>query len=459
MMLSDRAHYNFFGDKMKIRFLFALLLLPLISLQVSADTGRHLVMLKGNAKNFERSVKALGGSVFYRHDATGIAVVDGLDEAGAAALEASKSVANVTPDFAIEMPKQELGGMLNDAFTMPDNNEDPTQAGRWAWQWNMRAVDADDAWAMGRLGSPDVTVAILDTGIAYTHADLEGLVDLDRSVSFVPEDDALVDLVFPGMHHITDIHYHGTHVAATVASNAIAAAGVTSKTTLMGVKVCSAVLGYCPGSAVIPGVLEAADAGADVANMSLGGSFAKSEYPGSAGYFNKIFNYAKSKGMTIVVSAGNSGFDLDHDGDGYKTYCSTPATICVSATGPDSTDDIYEGPFYNVDAPAYYTNYCRSAINVAAPGGNSGGYVWAACSNTSLDIPGCQAADTFIVGLGGTSMASPHVAGLAALMVEDYGRNPGAVKTAIQNSADDLGQSGTDPFYGKGRINVNNAVQ
>ena len=443
---------------MKKRFLTAFLLLPLISMQAAADTGRHLVMLNGGAKHFDKTVKSLGGSVFYRHNATGIAVVEGLDEAGAAALAAMKSVSDVQPDFMIEMPKQEVGGMANEAFAAPVNNDDPTMATRWSWQWNMRAVDADDAWAMGRLGSEDVTVAILDTGIAYTHADLEDLVDLDRSVSFVPEDDFYVDLFFPGMHPVTDIHYHGTHVAATVSSNAIAAAGVTSKTTLMGVKVCSAVLGFCPGSAVIPGVLHAADAGADVANMSLGGSFVKKEYPGAPGYFNKIFNYAKSKGMTIVVSAGNSGFDLDHDGNGYKTYCSTPATVCVSATGPDSSDDIYEGPFYNVDAPAYYTNYGRSAINVAAPGGNSGGYVWAACSNTSLVIPVCQSG-TFILGLGGTSMASPHVAGLAALMVEDYGRDPGAVKTAIQDSADDLGQEGTDPFYGKGRINVSKAVQ
>ncbi len=55
-------------------------------------------------------------------------------------------------------------------------------------------------------------------------------------------------------------------------------------------------------------------------------------------------------------------------------------------------------------------------------------------------------------------MAAPHVTGLAALMVEDYGRRPGRIKTAIQQSADDLGQRGTDPYYGKGRINVANAV-
>jgi subtilisin family serine protease len=72
-------------------------------------------------------------------------------------------------------------------------------------------------------------------------------------------------------------------------------------------------------------------------------------------------------------------------------------------------------------------------------------------------IPVCGT-DTYVLGLGGTSMAAPHVSGLAALMVEDLGRNPGRIKTAIQNSADDLGQPGTDPAYGKGRINVYNAT-
>ena len=65
----------------------------------------------------------------------------------------------------------------------------------------------------------------------------------------------------------------------------------------------------------------------------------------------------------------------------------------------------------------------------------------------------------YILGMTGTSMAAPHVSGLAALMVEDYGRRPGKVKTAIQQSADDLGQRGTDPYYGKGRINVGRGAQ
>jgi subtilisin family serine protease len=301
-----------------------------------------------------------------------------------------------------------------------------------------------------------VTVAILDTGIDYLYPDLWDRVDLSRSISFVPSDDALVDANSPGRHYVTDLYFHGTHVAATVASNAYVAAGVTSQVTLMGVKVCD-VEGSCEDSAVVQGIIYAVENGADVINMSLGGYFDKRDDGAYVGFLNRLSNWANAAGVTVVVSAGNAAMDLDHDRDSYKTYCSAPNVICVSATGPTSADNIYVGPWYEVDAPASYTNYGRSAINVAAPGGSSGGYVWAACSTTSLVIPACQTG-YYIVGAAGTSMAAPHVSGLAALLVEDYGRAPGRITTVIQRTADDLGARGVDPFYGKGRINVGTAV-
>jgi subtilisin family serine protease len=149
--------------------------------------------------------------------------------------------------------------------------------------------------------------------------------------------------------------------------------------------------------------------------------------------------------MLVVVSAGNESQDLDHDRNSFKLYCDAPNVVCVSATGP-------------ADELAWYSNYGRSAISVAAPGGTIPDRVWAACSRTSLLVPECQTSDE-VLGLLGTSMATPHVSGLAALLVEDIGHGkPSQIKTRLQQSAEDLGQPGVDPYYGKGRISVPRAL-
>ena len=207
----------------------------------------------------------------------------------------------------------------------------------------------------------------------------------------------------------------------------------------------------------------------NVLNISLGGATTRRNLSAAGGFgpsliatLNKVFNYAHGKSTTIVVSAGNSALDLDHDGNGYKTFCSVPTVICVSATGPTSAVTI-NGPWNNIDALASYSNYGRSAINVAGPGGN-GVSVTAACSgftihssllacrNRVFNAPNSWSA--FSLGISGTSMAAPHVTGLAALIASDGVTQPAQIRARIQQSADDLGLEGTDPAYGKGRINV-----
>jgi len=225
-------------------------------------------------------------------------------------------------------------------------------------------------------------------------------------------------------------------------------------------------------SGVLNGVLWAADHGADVANMSLGSSFAKAGNGRFVSLINRVFSYAASKGTLIVVAAGNAGADLDHNGNVENTYCDVPHVICVSSVGPALATD-------NPSMAALYSNFGRSAISVAAPGGNAdlenftvsnwpwgpdiASWVWSLCSKTyipDLTAPSFPcAAGNRLVGEIGTSQASPHVAGLAALLVAEQGHGrPSQIKAAILKSAVDLGAPGTDPNYGRGLIDVAKAL-
>ena len=428
---------------------------------------------KGNGvpAGFAGQVAAQGGTVVFSHPV--MAYVTGLSDEGAAAIGASAGIAAVHDDVSFDLDPVEVAA-TDETYDVAASPTAPATAFFFPRQWHLRRIGAHTAWSAGRLGSASVRVAILDTGIdrqSSPHADLAGRVDYASGAAFAVDNPLCIPAGFT-YGPLDGLNYHGTHVAATVASNAVAAAGVTSRVTVIPVKVLRltntppavAAPNTCTGGSgstagVLSGVLYAADIDADVANMSLGGGFLKTAGGSLTSLINKVFSYAHSKGMVIVVSAGNSAWDLDHDGNAYITYCNTPNVVCVSATGPTSSSGT-NGPWVNEDALAGYSNFGRSAINVAAPGGNSGGVVWAACSRSAVQSGlGVCRTGTFVVGSSGTSMASPHVTGLAALLVEDIGKDkPAQVKAALQQSADDLGLPGTDPAYGKGRINVPRAL-
>lgn len=418
-------------------------LLALCPLAAFAGEG-YIFHFGGNVPaSFTQAAQAAGGSVTSQHAEAGIAVVSGLSASQAQTLAASTGAIDAVADVGVTLRLGTLGDSVENENVETDAVS-PADAIMYPYQWHLRSIGAEAAWNAGRLGSPKVTVAVIDTGVDYQHADLAGRVDLSRSVSFVPSDDVDVAALFPGVHPVTDLYYHGTHVAATISSNAHVAAGVTANVTIMGVKVLSK-WGEGTFSGVLDGLIWAADHGADVANMSIGDIMFKSGNGRHAALMQRAFNYAHRKGTLVVVAAGNEAIDLDHDRNLYKMYCDAPNVVCVSATGSD-------------DAFAGYSNYGRSSITVAAPGGTISDRVWAACSRTSLLVPFCQDNDE-VLGLLGTSMAAPHVSGLAALLVEDIGHGkPSQVKAKLQQSAEDLGERGTDPYYGKGRISVPRAL-
>lgn len=479
-----------------------------LSLNPSSVPGSYIVLTKNSAKDFSGQVAQLGGKVTYYHAPTGFATVSGLTASAASQLKAVAGASEVESDVLVGLDapgatvEADATALLAaDAGPAPGTGV-PEAAILGSWQWDMRLIRADSAWAHSKLGSPSVTVAIIDTGLDYDNRDLNTLVDLTRSASFADawvgdtttrnnphpdtltiSDAAITATRFPTRNPIQDYNGHGTNVGATVSSRAFAFAGVTSKTTLIGVKVLGR-NGQGNFGQILSGVLFASDQHADVANMSLGGAFAKAGNGRLVALINKVFNYAKQQGMLIVTSAGNDGADLQHNGNAFASFCDAPHVICVSAVGPTT----WTG---NPDAPAFYTNYGHTVVSVAAPGGNgvllangtlqlSDGWpwgvgrnhtsnasaVWSFCTRTKLNIVGktgvfgnlvrdaACATGGQLTGAIGTSQASPHVAGLAALIIAEQGKlQPQVIKRLIENTADPI-----NPLLGSGRINVKTAL-
>jgi subtilisin family serine protease len=484
---------------------------PRLNAVSSSASSKYVVLFKGAAPaDFAASITARGGTVELLHEGAGIAIVAGLSPENALAVEQSANVETVVEDFEYQGVNHQVdpmaaeAGLTSEAGTQSQAN--PATAFFFPRQWHHRAIGANVAWANGRLGSPNVDVAILDSGIDHLYPDLVGLVDQVRARSFVPTngtdpvlptDDQLLATFFPGSGRPiwSDLNGHGSHVGSTVSSLALVSAGVTSKVMLIPVKVLNA-RGSGSFTGILNGILYATDAGADVINMSLGALYPRAGNRAFNRVLDEVTKYARSAGVTIVVAAGNDGARLHPSNNAlYAAFCSTKNVICVSATGPNRATTA-NGPYFpSVDLSAIYTNFGIQSIDVAAPGGNwaenaagqitSAVAVWAACSKTTLTFveppvpPGSPPGtlppppfyrknicslnpnSTFASGFIGTSMASPHVAGLAALLVEQVGRSPEVIKSTLARTSDDIrdfGKPGKDDLYGHGRINVPRAL-
>jgi subtilisin family serine protease len=312
-------------------------------------------------------------------------------------------------------------------------------------QWHLPTIQADRAWGEGVTGA-GVRIAVVDTGIWYYHPDLYPNIDFSAGASFVT-----------GTTDFLDDNGHGTHMAGIIAAadNGWGVIGVAPEATLIGVKVLS---GDGTGrlSWIIAGIAHAVNQNADIINLSMGYRLKKN---GELPYYTasdaaqirkmlrKVINWAASRNVLVVNSAGNDGINYDADGNIISIPTEEGHGIVVSATGPCNLE--------NFDNPASYTNYGNSLVWVAAPGGDFSNYPTVGWWNDmifSTTINGWMWA-------AGTSAAASLVSGTAALVLETYGpMSPAQLKNHLANTADDLGKPGQDPYYGRGRINAFRAV-
>ena len=439
------------------------------NLAASAGGGRHVVDFNGPVRgDFAQRVSALGGTVDLVEGNAGFAVVSGLSAQAASSLGRAPGISSVFDDVPVQLQSVTSIDDMASADIAPTSIANPAGGFRFAFQWNMRAIGANTAWAAGHLGSPNVTAAILDSGIDYDSYDMNGIVDLARSTSFVASDNAIINAFFPGRNPLDDLNRHGTNVATQVSSNATIFAGVNSRVRLMGVKVLGAT-GNGSVAGLLAGIMWAADHGADVANMSVGlpNGIDKAGSGGFPGLVNRVFNYANRKGMVIVVSSGNDGQNLDNNGRSFAAFCEAPHVVCVAATGPTASTNAFSGPWTNVDAGASYSNTGRKSVTVSAPGGTASGWVASVCARHTAIASGgtfvfpCNAPPGFFatIGAAGTSQAAPHVTGVLAQMISKYGKmQPSQLKHMLFNSLDDLGPPGPDDVYGMGRVNLVKAL-
>ena len=443
-------------------------LVPTPTLSVSA-ANRYVVDFNGPASNdFASRVAALGGTVDFIAANAGFAGVSGLSAQAAAALGRAPGVKAVFDDVAVQLDATSTTDELAAADAVPMSIANPAGGIRYSFQWNMRAIGANTAWAAGNLGAATVTAAILDSGIDYDSYDMNGMVDLARSTSFATGDNAIINAFFPGRNALDDLNGHGTNVATQVSSNATIFAGVNSRARLIGVKVLGA-SGSGTLGGILAGIIWAADHGADVANMSVGirNGVDKAGNGLFVGLTNRVFNYAHRAGMVVVVASGNDGQNLDDNGRNYAAYCEAPHVICVSATGPTASTNAFSGPWTDVDAGASYSNTGRKSVTVSAPGGSNRGWVASVCARHRAAVSGntivfpCNVPPGFFaaIGMAGTSQAAPHVTGVVAQMIAKYGKmQPSQLKQMLLDSLDDLGPPGPDDVYGAGRVNLVKAL-
>ena len=274
-------------------------------------------------------------------------------------------------------------------------------------QWAMSAFPFSALWSCGR--GAGITVAVVDSGVQANHPDMAGRVRPGA---------AIVNGDVQSGAGGTDVNGHGTHVAGIIAAgeNGVGIVGIAPQVTILPVRVLDA-QGVGPNSDIAEGITWAVDHGAKVVNVSIGSDTKAASVTAAVGY-------AVTHGVAVVAAAGNGG-----PGGNPRYPAALPETVAVGALGQ------------NGDVASYSTT--GSYVDVTAPGSDI----------YSTKIPSKWGFNT------GTSMASPHVAALIALIIDARGAiSPANMQRRLTSTATDAGPPGFDPAYGWGCINPIAAV-
>ncbi|MGV9341928.1 S8 family peptidase [Streptomyces sp. NPDC003688] len=437
---------------------------PALSYVVNTSADRRTI------ESVRRAIGRNGGTVVTSYDRIGVIVVHsanpdfakairrvhGVDSAGAT--RNAPLPAQSTADLGT--PKALSAAQLADAEKSAAQGQDPLEP----LQWDLPAIKADKAHEK-TLGSSKVTVAVIDTGVDDTHPDIAPNFDRSASVNCVSGKPDTTDGAWrPNAGESP----HGTHVAGEIAGakNGVGITGVAPGVKVAGIKV-STPAGYFYTEAVVCGFVWAAEHHVDVTNNS---------YYTDPWYFNctgdpdqkalvtavrRASQYAERKGTVNVAAAGNESYDLAADSitdpvspnDGtasdrvidprkcFDIPTQLPGVVTVAATGAKGLK-------------SSFSNYGLGVIDIAAPGGDSTAYQTPAPPATSGLILGPLPGGTWGY-MAGTSMATPHVVGVAALIKSTHPHaTPAQVKALLYAQATPTACDDPYDINGDGKVDA-----